>query len=110
MKYRKSFFIQVNRQIFKDETFKQLSYKSKWAYICLVEAEHRYTSGRHGYCETFYHSDADMAYLCDMPIATYKRCKSELKENGIIETRKTPILTKRGKETGQFITLYKLLD
>ena len=81
MKYKDRNYLQLCRDIFKDELFLKLSASAKWLYVVLVENEHRFTGKKEDF---FFRSNQDLAKDSGMSIATVKRAKKELQ--GYINT------------------------
>jgi hypothetical protein len=104
MKYRREYFLQFPRKVFKLPQFNDLSINAKWLFTCLIELEHRFT-GPHE--DIFYYSDQGLSEMSGIPLRTCKRCKSELRASGLIRTSLQRVKTKAGVEIDRNITVYQ---
>lgn len=101
-------YIQLNRKVFLDEAYFDMSFQCKWIYTILTELEHRYT----GKNETFFfRSDKDLADDCGMGLTSLKKYKKELLSyDGIVQTwRMHWIDPETKKKSEKAVTAYRLL-
>lgn len=74
MKYKDGNYLQLSREIFRDDKFQEMSINAKWLYVVLCELEHQFI-GKNDY---FFRSNEDLAKDAGMSLATLKRAKKEL--------------------------------
>lgn len=102
-------FIQLKRDIFLNDKYKDMPYQCKWIYTVLTELEHKYTGKNEDF---FFRSDKDLANDCGMSLATFKRYKKILVTyNDIIQTWRMHWYTNedRTKKSEKAVTAYRLL-
>lgn len=108
MKYKGEMgnFIQVDRDIFKNENFLNLSSSSKWLYIVLCECEHKYASNDN---PTFYRDNESLSHDSGLSMSSVKRAKIELENAGMISISHRARTDKGGNSiANQFVTEYIL--
>jgi len=106
MKYKSDGnYIQVSRDVFKEERFKKLSVNARWLYCVLVYLEANYTGKEVDY---FYHSNEQLAKDTGLSISSVKRAKKELK--GIVDFLTIFFSDKSGKKSRKHITGFRLRE
>lgn len=106
MKYKKTNFIQVKREIFNDEEYKDLSKDACWLYIVLNELEHRYTGEKTTY---FFRSNEDLCIDCRMKLSTFKKAKKELLVTNLIQSWQMHWIDKEtNKKSKKKVTAYSI--
>lgn len=104
MKHYNTFFMQLTRELCKDDRIKELSAGAVKLFVWLNELEQRYCSDD---LETFTHSDKQLAEELNVNIKTLQSWKRELKE-------RAPDLIRIDKEqkrlsSKEIYTRYKIL-
>lgn len=77
MKRKAGNFLELSRELFNEERFKNLSLNAKWLYVTLNELEHRYTGPNKDF---FFRSNEDLAEDTGLSISAVKRAKNELRD------------------------------
>lgn len=107
MKYKQGKFLQLSRDIFKDDKFMQLNTTAKWLYFVLCELEHKFTGPKEDF---FFRSNEDLSKDANLSMATLKRAKRELKESGYIKTFQVHWKGEDGKLSRKHITGYRITE
>ncbi len=107
MKYVNTFYMQLSRCIF-DGKHDNLSIGAKWLFVVLNECEQRYCSNGKTW---FYRSDEDLSKDAGMSLKTFKKYKTELKENAqdIVSISYIKFIDETGKKSKKAVTSYMIL-
>ena len=111
MKHGNKGYVQVNRKIYEQNTWEDLSDGAKLLYFWLKELEHRYC--KDGEIGMFYRSNEQLAEEMGWSLKRLKKYKAVLKKKTdlvIIGTTKTKYVDKNGvtKKSAAGITYYAL--
>lgn len=107
MKYKGSNFIQLRREIFNEEKYKELSREACWLYVVLNELEHRYTGEKENF---FFRSNEDLCKDARMGNSLLKKVKKELLATDLVQSWQMHwINPETGKKSIKKVTAYKLL-
>jgi hypothetical protein len=107
MKYKGAYFIQVRRELFNDDKYKDLNRNTRWLYVVLNELEHRYTGEKEDF---FFRSNEDLAKDCGMSEKLLKQAKKELLSTDLVQSWQMHFIDKEtGKKSKKKVTAYRIL-
>lgn len=105
-KYKDGNFAQLNRDIFKDNRFRNLSMPAKILYFYLIELEHRYTNTNTNW---FFASDRDLEQFTGLTRKTIGKAKRELANQQFIKLSFCKITHNNGTKHIHPTSKYELL-
>lgn len=104
MKYKKGNYLQLSRNIFKEDT---LSVNAKWLYVVLNELEHRFTGKKEDF---FTRSNSQLVADTGMSLSTVKKAKRELlSRTDLVQTWQSHFVSMDGKKSKTHYTAYRIL-
>lgn len=107
MKRKYGNFLQLSREIFNNEKYKELSKDACWLFVVLNELEHKYTGKKEDF---FFRSNQELAIDSRMKLTSMKKAKKELEECKLIQTwQMNWIDTKTKKKSEKHVTAYRIL-
>ena len=102
-KYKDGNFVQINRDIFKQD----YHHKTVYIYIVLSELEHRFTGENEDF---FFRALSDLAKDCKMNRTTIVKYRQKLIDDGWIHTWRMHYEDKKtGKRSEKHVTAYEVL-
>ena len=102
-KYKDGNFVQVNRDIFKQD----YHHNTVYIYVILSELEHRFTGKKEDF---FFRSLTDLSKDCKMNRTTVTKYRKPLFEDGWVETWQMHwVDNETGKKSEKKVTAYRVL-